>query len=95
LGQGRNIDGPMRRCAVCRTPAAKHDLHRIVRGPDGSVCDDPTGKAPGRGAYLCGAPACFEAARKRRTIGRALRAADAGAADRAVEALAERLRSYE
>jgi predicted RNA-binding protein YlxR (DUF448 family) len=85
----------MRRCVVCRIPAAKHDLHRVVRDPDGSIRDDPTGKAPGRGAYLCGSATCFDVARKRRTVGRALRATDLGAADRAVEALAERLRPYE
>jgi predicted RNA-binding protein YlxR (DUF448 family) len=91
---GRNTDGPVRRCAVCRTPAVKRDLHRIVRAPDGTVRDDPGGKAPGRGVYLCGTPVCLEAARKRRTIPRALRVADVAAADRALEALAERLRSY-
>lgn len=90
---GRNTHTPMRRCAVCRAPAAKRSLHRIVRAPDGSVHDDPTGKAPGRGAYLCDEPACLAAARKRRTIGRALRVPHAAAADGAVEALAERLRS--
>jgi predicted RNA-binding protein YlxR (DUF448 family) len=34
---------------------------------------DPTGKANGRGAYLCADPDCFEMARKRRRLDSALR----------------------
>jgi predicted RNA-binding protein YlxR (DUF448 family) len=38
-------------------------LIRFVRGPEG-VELDPTGKAPGRGAYVHAAPECWAAARK-------------------------------
>jgi predicted RNA-binding protein YlxR (DUF448 family) len=31
---------------------------RIVRTPDGTVAVDPTGRLPGRGAYVCDDPAC-------------------------------------
>ena len=34
---------------------------------------DPTGKAPGRGAYLCGAKECLALAIKANKVGRALR----------------------
>ncbi len=33
---------------------------RIVRPPEGVVSVDATGKAAGRGAYLCEDPSCWE-----------------------------------
>jgi predicted RNA-binding protein YlxR (DUF448 family) len=78
---------PQRTCVVCRSTAAKRALHRIVRSPAGSVGYDPTGKAPGRGAYLCGQPACLEAAPRRGSIQRALKVTDTAAVDGAVQAL--------
>jgi predicted RNA-binding protein YlxR (DUF448 family) len=45
----------------CRQVLAKRTLIRIVRGPNG-VHPDPTGKAPGRGAYVHDRRACWEAA---------------------------------
>jgi uncharacterized protein len=50
-------------------------LVRFVRGPDGRVALDRTGRAPGRGAYLHPSAACIELARKRRVLDRALGAA--------------------
>jgi uncharacterized protein len=78
---------PRRTCVVCRSTTAKRTLHRIVRSPAGTVAYDPTGKAAGRGAYLCGQAACLDQAVRRRSIQRALKVTDAVAADAAVEAL--------
>ena len=78
---------PVRTCVVCRSSAAKGTLHRIVRSPDGVVRYDPSGTAPGRGAYVCDGPKCLELAGKRRALQRALRMADAGPVEHAVEAL--------
>jgi predicted RNA-binding protein YlxR (DUF448 family) len=86
---------PRRTCVVCRAAAAKRELHRIVRGPDGTVAYDPTGKAAGRGAYLCGRPDCLETAVRRRSILRALKVRDAAAAEAAVEALRNRTTNVE
>jgi predicted RNA-binding protein YlxR (DUF448 family) len=72
---------------VCRATAAKRALHRIVRSPSGTVAYDPTGKAPGRGAYLCGQPACLATASRRRSLQRALKVTDAAAVDAAVAAV--------
>jgi hypothetical protein len=83
----RSRVGPTRTCVVCRGSAAKGALHRIVRSPDGAVRYDPSGTAPGRGAYLCGEPNCLEAAGKRRALQRALRTADATGVEHAVAAL--------
>jgi predicted RNA-binding protein YlxR (DUF448 family) len=63
---------PTRTCVACRTERDKHDLVRIVRGPDGRVMLDATGKASGRGAYLCADPACWTKAQKSRAVQRAL-----------------------
>ena len=76
---------------VCRSSAAKRTLHRIVRSPAGTVAYDPTGKAAGRGAYLCGQPSCLDMAVRRRSIQRALKVTDTVAADAAVEALRNRM----
>jgi uncharacterized protein len=44
----------------------------VVRSPAGVVGLDPTGRAPGRGAYVCPEPACREAALKKGALRRAL-----------------------
>lgn len=64
---------PIRMCVSCRETSEKRSLLRIVRGPDGQARLDPTGKAPGRGAYLCGAKECLKQAIKAKRLGRALR----------------------
>ena len=84
---------PRRTCVVCRSTTAKRTLHRIVRSPDGTVAYDPTGKAAGRGAYLCGQFACLDTAVRRRSIQRALKVTDTVAANAAVEALRNRMLS--
>ena len=78
---------PQRTCVVCRSTTAKRTLHRIVRSPAGTVAYDPTGKAAGRGAYLCGQAACLDQAVRRRSIQRALKVTDTAAVNAAVEAL--------
>jgi predicted RNA-binding protein YlxR (DUF448 family) len=40
----------------------KRELLRVVRTPTGEVRVDPTGKASGRGAYVCPTPDCIEKA---------------------------------
>ena len=63
---------PMRRCVGCMESKPKKELIRIVAGTEGDITIDPTGKANGRGIYLCPDPACFATARKRRAISRGL-----------------------
>lgn len=53
---------PIRTCIVCRQSRGKRDLVRIVRSPEGVVQVDPSGKAAGRGAYLCRAGVCWRGA---------------------------------
>jgi uncharacterized protein len=83
---------PLRTCVGCRGATSKRDLVRLVRDPGGGVLVDPTGKAPGRGAYLHPDRACAEAATKRGAVARALRTslgpAEAGNLRAQIEALA-------
>jgi len=63
---------PTRTCVACRTERQKRDLVRVVRAPDGTVALDRSGKAPGRGAYLCADGSCWSTALKKKSIERAL-----------------------
>jgi predicted RNA-binding protein YlxR (DUF448 family) len=40
----------------------------VVRSPEGAIALDRTGKAPGRGAYLCIDPDCFKKAKKAKRL---------------------------
>ena len=53
---------PERSCIICGTKLTKRDLVRVVLSPTGSCTVDETGKLPGRGAYLCYEPVCWERA---------------------------------
>ena len=66
---------PMRMCTGCREMKPKKELIRVVRQPSGQVMLDRTGKAAGRGAYVCPDSACLEKARKSRVLERTLEAA--------------------
>lgn len=63
---------PLRTCAVCRGVHPKRSMSRLVRRSDGSVAVDPTGKAPGRGTYLCDQATCREPGRLAEGVQRAL-----------------------
>lgn len=62
-----------RSCVACRREGDKRDFFRIVRGEDGSVLFDKTGRARGRGAYLCRKEECVELASKKRVLEAALK----------------------
>jgi predicted RNA-binding protein YlxR (DUF448 family) len=63
---------PTRTCVSCRTERQKRDFVRVVRAPDGSVSIDTSGRANGRGAYLCADGSCWPDALKKKSIERAL-----------------------
>ena len=50
---------PQRTCVGCRDVNAKRSLIRIVRSESG-IEIDPSGKLPGRGAYLHNQQGCWE-----------------------------------
>ena len=61
----------MRQCLGCREMKPKRELIRVVRSPEGEISLDFKGKAPGRGAYICPAPACLKQAIKAKALERA------------------------
>jgi hypothetical protein len=65
---------PSRSCVVCRASREKRDLLRVVRTPDGTVRFDASGRANGRGAYVCRDEACVAGATGRGGLARALQA---------------------
>ncbi len=64
---------PERTCVACRKVDAKRQYTRLVRTPEGRIEVDPTGKANGRGAYLCRTRRCWKDAIDGGALGRALR----------------------
>lgn len=64
---------PVRTCVGCRRSGQKRQLLRLVRTPEGGVRADPTGKAPGRGAYVHAGGPCLDEALRRGALARALR----------------------
>ena len=51
---------PQRTCIGCNAQKDKKDLIRIVKSKDGVIGIDKTGKANGRGAYICDNIDCLE-----------------------------------
>lgn len=66
---------PKRLCSGCQTFQDKKAMVRIVRTPTGEVVVDPTGKAPGRGGYVCKNADCIQQARSGKGLERALKTA--------------------
>ena len=64
---------PQRTCIACREIKDKRDLIRVVRTPEGKVILDPSGKANGRGAYLCRQASCWEKSLHKKLLVRALK----------------------
>ena len=60
----------MRKCTGCGEQKPKKELVRVVKTPDGEVLLDLTGKASGRGAYICNNAECLKKARKSKRIDR-------------------------
>ncbi len=60
-------------CIVCRGQSDKKTLLRIVKNKDGEIFVDKTGKANGRGAYVCKNRECFEKLKKTKALNRAFK----------------------
>ncbi|MBE6712404.1 MAG: YlxR family protein [Ruminococcaceae bacterium] len=63
---------PLRRCAGCNEQKSKKEFVRVVRTPEGEILLDESGKANGRGVYLCPKKACLQKARKAKRLERNL-----------------------
>lgn len=51
---------PLRTCMGCNEKKPKKELVRIVKNKEGQISLDKTGKANGRGAYICDCAECLE-----------------------------------
>ncbi len=61
---------PMRTCIACRQEKPKKELIRVVKFGD-QISLDKTGKANGRGAYVCNDLECIKKLKKQKLINRA------------------------
>lgn len=61
---------PVRTCIACRQEFLKKDLLRIVKDKEGNFFVDKTGKANGRGAYICGKSECAKKLQKAKLLDR-------------------------
>ena len=61
---------PQRTCVGCKTQKNKNELIRIVINKEGNIFIDKTGRANGRGAYICNNPDCLEKAIKTKCLER-------------------------
>lgn len=64
---------PQRTCIVCGNKIEKRGLIRIVKNKEGRIFYDSTGKANGRGAYLCGEEECTQSILKKNALNRAFK----------------------
>ena len=81
---------PMRRCAGCMESKPKNELIRIACY-QGQISFDPTGRARGRGVYLCPNEECLAKAKKKRALQRSF---DAEISEEQVSQLLQEIRAY-
>lgn len=62
---------PQRLCTGCGEMKPKKDLVRVVKPKEGPIDLDLTGRANGRGAYICRKLSCLQQARKARRFEKA------------------------
>ncbi|MBQ6400908.1 MAG: YlxR family protein [Firmicutes bacterium] len=80
----------MRRCAGCMESKPKKELIRIA-SYEGRLTVDPTGKAKGRGVYLCPNENCLAQAVKKKALQRSL---SMQIDDEEMDRLTEEIRRY-
>ena len=66
-----NKKQPLRQCTGCGEMKPKRELVRVVKSPEGVVSLDRSGKANGRGAYICHNAECYKKAVKARRLEKA------------------------
>jgi len=87
----RTKEVPMRRCVGCMASKPKSQLIRIAAA-DGQIAIDPTGRANGRGVYVCPDEECVKKAQKRNAFRRGLRVEISA---EQMERIGEALKEYE
>lgn len=70
----KNKKVPLRKCLGCEERFPKKELIRVVKNKDEKIFLDKTGKANGRGAYICDRVECFEKAYKNKKLEKTFKA---------------------
>ena len=83
---------PQRKCIVCQDRDSKKELMRIVKNKEGEIFLDPSGRAYGRGAYICKDSECLKKAIKTKALNRAFKVE---VSDEVYEKLLAELESYD
>lgn len=60
-------------CFICRNTYDKSNLNRLVKTQNGDIFLDKTGKASGRGAYICNSEECLSKLKKQKILDRAFK----------------------
>ncbi|MBQ8845391.1 MAG: YlxR family protein [Clostridia bacterium] len=60
----------LRMCVACKQMQDKRNLLRIVKNKENQIFIDNTGKANGRGAYICKNEECLEKLKKQKALNR-------------------------
>lgn len=63
----------LRKCVACQEQKDKKRLLRIVKNKEEQVFIDISGKANGRGAYICKSEECLNKAKANKSLSRALK----------------------
>ncbi|MGN0556298.1 MAG: RNase P modulator RnpM [Acutalibacteraceae bacterium] len=70
MAEGKKRKIPMRMCVACGEMKPKKELIRVVKPKEGEIALDFTGKAAGRGAYVCKSADCFDKLRRGKRLNR-------------------------
>ena len=62
-----------RMCFICRNIYNKSEMLRLVKTATGEILIDKTGKANGRGAYICNCDKCIEQIKKQKILSKAFK----------------------
>ena len=64
---------PLRKCVGCGEMKEKKEMIRVVKTPEDEIILDTTGRANGRGAYVCNSAECFAKSIKNHGLERSLK----------------------
>ena len=63
----------LRMCSVCRVRVDKRSMIRVVKDNQGTIAVDLSGKADGRGAYICQSNLCIDKCIKIKSLNKSFR----------------------
>lgn len=64
---------PMRKCVGCGEMKEKKEMIRVLKTPENEIILDTTGRANGRGAYICNSSECLMKAIRNKGLERSLK----------------------